>query len=515
MKPQSVDGKGLVGWLRFLRALLGVGLVLAGTSVGQMKRGDRRKAYGEARASVIESLLTTIYPGADVLWDPALMVKGPGMRPLMVEVPVYVRGSADGGMEGVATVEVEGRKEQFIFEAQSFQRTDRPVFPTELYVFRADTSGHIQRYKKIAIDPDEPLTEMKTMAIQDWSQKEWPTLEIQYDTHRPAPGSFTTIEWHGVLDANSGEFISRLPFGISRKARGGSEGMYMFGIGRENPNTVIITNRFGGESHPYSCSDPCVMDADTLLSDWKLNDAAAQAVGREKAANSATARAAANANNGSVALRLKNGRSIQADSAKEDGDKVEYTMGESTAEIPKSLVQEIVHPANAPPSGVPLAQISGQSGASRSGCEGASPPAVQGQASKPATRATETIKYRNKKYGFAFSLPATWRGYSVVEDTWESAAGATSKGPLITLKNPQSTSDKKYQDIYIMVFSPAQWDSLQRGDFGVSAASVGPGELGRNRKYVFAEPPRMIDSDNLHGSQEVVEIMHSRPLHAF
>lgn len=66
-----------------------------------------------------------------------------------------------------------------------------------------------------------------------------------------------------------------------------------------------------------------------------------------------------------------------------------------------------------------------------------------------------------------------------------------------------------------MVFSHAQWDSLQRGEFAVSAASVGPGELGRNRKYVFAEPPRMIDSDNSLGWEEVVKVMHSNPLHAF
>jgi hypothetical protein len=142
------------------------------------------------------------------------------------------------------------------------------------------------------------------------------------------------------------------------------------------------------------------------------------------------------------------------------------------------------------------------------------PPQSPQKNSKLSTR-TKAIKYVNTKYGFTFSLPATWKGYSAVEDTWDSAAGDTSRGPAITLANPQSTSEKKYQDIYIMVFSHAQWDSLQRGEFVVSPASVGPGELGRNRKYVFAEPPRMIDSDNLLGWKEVVKIMHSDPLRAF
>jgi hypothetical protein len=73
------------------------------------------------------------------------------------------------------------------------------------------------------------------------------------------------------------------------------------------------------------------------------------------------------------------------------------------------------------------------------------------------------------------------------------------KATSITLINPQSTSEKEHQEIYIMLFSHAQWESLQGGDFAVSAAVVRPGELGRRRKYVLAEPPRMIDADHLLG----------------
>ncbi len=143
-----------------------------------------------------------------------------------------------------------------------------------------------------------------------------------------------------------------------------------------------------------------------------------------------------------------------------------------------------------------------------------SPQATQQATSKPAIRPPKSIQYRNTKYGFTFSLPTTWKGYSVVEGIWNDATNAGFQGPQITLVNPRTTPAKQYQDIYILVFTHAQWDSLQAGDFAVSAASVGPGELGRNRKYVFAEPPRMIDSDSL-GREEVVQIMHGHPLHAF
>src|SRR5271165_2842894 len=151
-----------------------------------------------------------------------------------------------------------------------------------------------------------------------------------------------------------------------------------------------------------------------------------------------------------------------------------------------------------------------------------SPKGTQQTTARPLSRATKSIKYTNVKYGFSFSLPSTWKEYSTVEGTWSDADsrgpdgdGIVESGPQITIVNPQSTEAKKYQDICIMVFSHVQWDSLQQGNFVVSAASVGPGEIGRNRKYVFAEPPRMVDSDHLYGWEEVVKIMHGNPLHAF
>src|ERR1039457_583665 len=117
-----------------------------------------------------------------------------------------------------------------------------------------------------------------------------------------------------------------------------------------------------------------------------------------------------------------------------------------------------------------------------------------------------------------FPLPRTWRGYSTVEDTWKSGPGGDEvleSGAEITIVNPQSTLTQPFQDIYIRVFSHAQGDSLQQGNFAISAASIGPGEIGRNRKHVFAVPPRMIDTDNLYGWKEVVRIIQSNPLRAF
>lgn len=325
-------------------------LALAGRTFAQMKPGDVRKSYGDARASVIESVLTTLYPGAEVIWDPSLRLRLPGQEPRMVDVPVYVRGSAaNGGLEGIASIELEKRKEQFIFEAQNFRRTDQPVFPTEMIVFRADLAGHIQRYKRFMLDPGEPLTEIKTMSIQDWSQDEWPTLLIQYDTHRVRQNSFTTIEWHGTFDVNSETFTSRLPFGFTRQPKGGVAQLYFLGLGRVDPGRVVMQNRLDGDRRVYACSDPCVMDADRLLAAWNFNDLPLHDRSANKGpANLATSASAGGASSSAI-IHLKNGRTIHADSTHEVGDKLEYTMGESEYQIPKSMVQEIVHATDASP----------------------------------------------------------------------------------------------------------------------------------------------------------------------
>lgn len=64
-----------------------------------------------------------------------------------------------------------------------------------------------------------------------------------------------------------------------------------------------------------------------------------------------------------------------------------------------------------------------------------------------------------------------------------------------------------------MVFTRKQWDSLQKDDFHIGAAPIGPSELGRNRKYVFALPARY-NFANLPGLEEVDQIVQGKSLHA-
>jgi hypothetical protein len=130
------------------------------------------------------------------------------------------------------------------------------------------------------------------------------------------------------------------------------------------------------------------------------------------------------------------------------------------------------------------------------------------------------IEYKNTQYGFTFSLPLTWQGYSIAGDKWEGEASVqgsdvvVEKGPIIFIRHPKWTSANPRQDIPIMIFTIAQWDSLEQGKFHIGAAPIGPTELRRNSKYVFALPARY-NFAFLPGFEEVEEILENNPLKAF
>ena len=141
----------------------------------------------------------------------------------------------------------------------------------------------------------------------------------------------------------------------------------------------------------------------------------------------------------------------------------------------------------------------------------ASPPAADGE--KPA----EKLVYRNADYGFEIALPDSWKGYQVLQAKWEGVAirdaATVATGPLISIRHPSWTAQNPRQDIPIQVFTMAQWNSLQAGEFHIGAAPIGPKELGRNANYVFALPARYNFAFPT-GYEEVEQILAGNPLKA-
>ena len=130
---------------------------------------------------------------------------------------------------------------------------------------------------------------------------------------------------------------------------------------------------------------------------------------------------------------------------------------------------------------------------------------------------SDSTVYQNKQYGFSFQLPESWQGYAIITDQWEGITVDSPEsepartGALISIRHPHWTLEDPRQDIPIMVFAMSQWNALQRGEFSVGAAPIGPKELGHNSQYVFALPARYNFAFPT-GYEEVEEILANNPL---
>jgi hypothetical protein len=139
---------------------------------------------------------------------------------------------------------------------------------------------------------------------------------------------------------------------------------------------------------------------------------------------------------------------------------------------------------------------------------------------EPVVPQPETlIEYQNTQYGFNFSLPLSWKGYSIIVDSWEghpidTQNGQVVKGPEIFIRHPLWTSKNPRQDIPIMIFTPIEWDLVQQEKISLGAAPIGPQELGHNSKYIFALPARY-NYAFITGFEEVAKILEGQPLHTF
>ena len=133
----------------------------------------------------------------------------------------------------------------------------------------------------------------------------------------------------------------------------------------------------------------------------------------------------------------------------------------------------------------------------------------------------KSIVYINRDYGFRFYLPPSWKGFSVLVEPRSGelyVKGQEESKPeyyeFIAIEHPRSTEANPRQDIPIMVFTHEQWRLVEEGTLEVSAAPIGPVELGRNREYVFALPPRYNYAFET-GYEEVEKILERDSLKPF
>ena len=139
----------------------------------------------------------------------------------------------------------------------------------------------------------------------------------------------------------------------------------------------------------------------------------------------------------------------------------------------------------------------------------------------PSHPSTHSITYTNTKFRFTFTLPSTWKGFTIVSSSWKGLGITPSNqsqlvetGPFLSIRNPLWRAKQPRQDIPIYIFTIKQWNELMKNLFSVGAAPIPPSELGRNSKYVFALPARYNYAFPL-GFQEVAKILNTKPLKGF
>jgi len=98
---------------------------------------------------------------------------------------------------------------------------------------------------------------------------------------------------------------------------------------------------------------------------------------------------------------------------------------------------------------------------------------------KTKDKADARTQYTNSQFGFCFALPASWRGYSILNLHWDGApldGGPALTGPIIVFRNPNWTEQNPREDIPIMIFTAVQWTRVAKEGVAVSAAPIGPME---------------------------------------
>jgi len=233
-----------------------------------------REAVGNERATLAESLLAALAPGAEVKWTPTpfLHVAGAEDRPVDLAGFTY-RKRPNGGLEGAAGVEIGSGKEQFIFNASRFRVTGGARFPTTFAVFRTGPDGRISDLRKFTLDNSDPVSQIKVLELQEWLDGHWPMLRLQYASYYQQPGSFIGIEWLALFDSDGGRITQRLPAGIVRNLKDGTEEAHTFVAERTDSAHMRFIDSMSKAAIDYSCGDPCVVEGPKLLQAWTLSQA--------------------------------------------------------------------------------------------------------------------------------------------------------------------------------------------------------------------------------------------------
>jgi hypothetical protein len=249
-------------------------LSLAGGDATAQPPRTFREAVGNERATIVESLVVALFPGAEATWAPNIVLHRAGGEDRSVEFAGFTyRKRADGGFEGATGFEIGNDKEQYIFNASRFRTTGNACFPTAFVVFRAEQGGRVSDFRKFTLDSSDPVSQIEGLELKEWPNGRWPVLRIQYVSYYQQPGSFIAIEWQTLFDSDGGRVTERLPAGIVQSSKDGREEIHTFVAERVDSSRLHFIDSASKTTVDYSCADPCVAEGPRLLQAWTLSQA--------------------------------------------------------------------------------------------------------------------------------------------------------------------------------------------------------------------------------------------------
>jgi hypothetical protein len=249
-----------------IRFALIVAFGISASAVYSQEIKSRRDAVGPAIATLTETLLYSLFPGAKVQWDPVLTIReGSGPSEPVDLGDFTAHRLDDGSTGGVAMLEVGSAKAEHIQKLKKFQSADGAHFETTIVAFRIPPSGSGMEIKKIPLDPYDRLTKINWFEVQKWPPGGWPVLHLRYESYSTAGDSVAILEWDSLVNMATGSFAGRIPEGMSVLRKDGEETQEIFSVRRTSATQIAIYDNSTGKTIDYSCSDPCVVDGRTFL----------------------------------------------------------------------------------------------------------------------------------------------------------------------------------------------------------------------------------------------------------
>jgi hypothetical protein len=143
-------------------------VLTAGAMIAQTSESWRR-SFPEPNATIRESLLRALFPGADLKWSPNLTVEIAGIGPQEVQFAGFTfLPSDDGNLNGATGIDLGASKDDYIFKSRNLHHDGSQSFPADLIVFRATRSGQVLAVKKFSLDPSDELTKIKSIQLSKW-----------------------------------------------------------------------------------------------------------------------------------------------------------------------------------------------------------------------------------------------------------------------------------------------------------------------------------------------------------